>query len=218
MQHVGAAGDPSDDLELLDITIPYEVRNQGGSIGPYSIGTITVPFDITSTATEDTEVLGWNSPLTVSTKMEAYSQFVHYGLNVHSIGPCGPSGTAEVDGNDFVIALGCKFKQYESCCTALPNLDGAGKKMTIGNAEQYKGTFMHEIGHNFGFLHGGADEIRFILNTAATASLDVFDPSMAIDLADGNSNGQPDNVKYFEVTPFSNPSSGINCKPDYVNS
>ena len=34
----------------------------------------------------------------------------HYGVFAHSIGIlCGPSGMAELRGNDFIVSLGCGF-------------------------------------------------------------------------------------------------------------
>ena len=215
-------------LELLDVTIPYEIRNEATSDGTYSIGTITVPFDTTGGAVETAEALGWNSPSTVSTKMEAYSQFVHYGLVVHSLGPCGASGVAEQDQNDFVLALGCKLAIWESYFTTIIDAnDGIGNKRSIGDNEEFKGTFLHELGHNFGLKHGGANTIEFVLNYGtgdSAGSPDPFDGTSAIvkeDLTDaagtGPSDGIGDNVRHFQTPPFSNPNSGVVCKPNYVS-
>jgi len=49
----------------------------------------------------------------------------------------GSSGQAEIVGNDFVITLG-KF---------------------AGTLDEQAGTLMHELGHNLGLLHGGADSV-----------------------------------------------------------
>ncbi len=70
-------------------------------------------------------------------RLKARANAVHYGLFVDSIGTCGPSGLAEIMGNDFVVSLGCGF--------ADPN----------GSRKQQAGTLMHELGHNLNLDHGG---------------------------------------------------------------
>jgi hypothetical protein len=50
---------------------------------------------------------------------------------------CGPSGTAETLGNDFIVSLGCGF--YNG----------------VGTKNDQAGTFMHELGHNLNLGHGG---------------------------------------------------------------
>lgn len=50
---------------------------------------------------------------------------------------CGPSGTAETLGNDFIVSLGCGF------------FNG------VGTRDDQAGTFMHELGHNLNLGHGG---------------------------------------------------------------
>jgi hypothetical protein len=72
-----------------------------------------------------------------SPKLKARSMAVHYGLFADSIGPCGPSGVAELPGNDFVVSLGCGFTG--------PN----------GSRQEQAGTMMHELGHNLNLDHGG---------------------------------------------------------------
>jgi hypothetical protein len=61
----------------------------------------------------------------------------HYALFAHSQ-QSGSSGTSETPGNDIMISLG-------------------GFKGGMGDTNQQAGTFMHEIGHNLGLLHGGVD-------------------------------------------------------------
>jgi hypothetical protein len=56
----------------------------------------------------------------------------------------GQSGSAEVSGNDLIVSLGDRFFNI-----GVPN---------SLKAKQEGGTFMHELGHNFGLLHGG-DEV-----------------------------------------------------------
>lgn len=63
----------------------------------------------------------------------------HYGIFADSIGaPCGPSGIAEVRGNDFIVSLGCGFTE------------------PAGSPDEQAGTFMHELGHNLNLDHGGS--------------------------------------------------------------
>lgn len=68
------------------------------------------------------------------------SQVFHYALFVETIqneqGPPGASGAGETWGNDMVIALG-------------------GTAYDEDSADQIKGTFMHELGHNLNLWHGG---------------------------------------------------------------
>jgi hypothetical protein len=80
---------------------------------------------------------------------EGKAQVYHYGLFIHSIGACGPSGIAELPGNDFIVSLGCGFHGAS---------DGFGG--TQGTLEEQKGTLMHELGHNLNLDHGGPREYR----------------------------------------------------------
>ena len=77
--------------------------------------------------------------------LEIKSQIYHYGLFVKNINTgnnvvCGPSGQAELRGNDFIVSLGCGF---------------TGAK---GSTYEIQGTLMHELGHNLGLTHGGLDD------------------------------------------------------------
>ena len=71
-------------------------------------------------------------------------QVFHYGLFAHS-NPDGGSGRAEVTGNDLLITLGA----YEG---------------GNGNRDRQAGTLMHELGHNFGLLHGGPEYAADLLD------------------------------------------------------
>ncbi len=71
-----------------------------------------------------------------------------YGLGVHNLarnaGTTSPSGCAEVQGNDFIVALG-----------SFPT--GTTTAHKNGTEDQYAGTWMHEFGHTLGLRHGGGD-------------------------------------------------------------
>jgi hypothetical protein len=81
--------------------------------------------------------------------LRAKAQVYHYGLFVKNINTgtntaCGPSGQAELHGNDFIVSLGC-------------TTGAAGT--TFANSHQERiGTLMHELGHNLGLRHGGGDD------------------------------------------------------------
>ena len=82
-------------------------------------------------------------------KTKAY--IYHYFVWAHSIGECGPSGIAETDGNDGIVALGCDFSVSEVGDAT----DSNGNPRTVGSRQEQAGTFAHELGHNLGLLHGG---------------------------------------------------------------
>jgi hypothetical protein len=81
--------------------------------------------------------------------LEAKAQVYHYGLFAKNINTganiaCGPSGQAELRGNDFIVSVGC-------------TTGAAGT--TFANSHQERvGTLMHELGHNLGLRHGGGDD------------------------------------------------------------
>jgi hypothetical protein len=86
----------------------------------------------------------------------AKAQVYHYGLLVRNTGNtkilCGNSGHSEAGGNDFVVSLGQKQTSTSNTtpinCFTGPN----------GSDNEQLGTFVHELGHNFGFKHGGGDD------------------------------------------------------------
>jgi hypothetical protein len=71
---------------------------------------------------------------------------VHYCLFAHDINVPGKKGTSGdsrgIGSYDFIVSLG----SWES---------------GVGNEDEQAGTFMHELGHNLGLQHGGADAISF---------------------------------------------------------
>jgi len=88
----------------------------------------------------------------------------HYGLSIHSVGPCGPSGVSEQLGNDFIIALGCDFTTAEST-GIYTEPTGTGHTATIGSSNEQAGTLMHELGHQFNLNHGGPKYIPITSTT-----------------------------------------------------
>ncbi|HEV8406048.1 MAG TPA: hypothetical protein VGQ13_09115 [Nitrososphaera sp.] len=86
----------------------------------------------------------------------AKAQVYHYGLIVRSSGNtkivCGNSGHSELGGNDFLVALGARDTSVSSAipinCFTGPN----------GSDNEQIGTFLHEMGHNFNWKHGGGDD------------------------------------------------------------
>jgi hypothetical protein len=99
-----------------------------------------------------------SNPLIDNNLLKAKAQAYHYALFAHSIGPCPldsdpnglgtPSGVAEVNGNDFIVSLGCGFGPDDSDPST----------HSVGTHNEQAGTFMHELGHNLGLDHGGPRE------------------------------------------------------------
>lgn len=86
-----------------------------------------------------------NSVNVLNAKRFAY----HYSLFVHNlVGKGSTSGCAEIHSNDFVVSLGGCTGPF-GICWSLFNFH------TAGSRDQQAGTFMHELGHNLGLLHGG---------------------------------------------------------------
>jgi hypothetical protein len=73
--------------------------------------------------------------------IKAKKMVFHYALFAHNY--TGGSGSGEISGNDFFIALG----------------DGAST-LDRARAEE-TATFMHELGHNLGLRHGGNEAVNF---------------------------------------------------------
>lgn len=76
----------------------------------------------------------------------------HYALFANSLksdGSAGPSGIAEMSGNDLIITLG----GYDFSTTS-----PTGLNMLIN---MQAGALMHEFGHNLGLRHGGNEDVNF---------------------------------------------------------
>ena len=69
------------------------------------------------------------------------AHYFHYGLFVNMTSLNKRSGIGEIYGNDFIVSLG-------------------GWHNVVGTLFEQAGTFMHELGHNLGLDHGGADAIN----------------------------------------------------------
>lgn len=94
------------------------------------------------------EILDWKREF-----MELRRTYIfHYMLFGNSIlpsGSCGPSGIAELKGNDLLVTIG-------SC--GLSNADETSLNVLINF---HAGTIMHELGHNLGLLHGGNENQNY---------------------------------------------------------
>jgi hypothetical protein len=111
--------------------------------------TDAVDFDVVKAANfgTSTERGSVNSANILNAKRLAfrYVLFAHNLVGNPSGGSNG-SGCAEVGGDDAVVTLG-------SFVTTI--VDGISHPR--GTTDQQAGTFMHELGHTFGFRHGGPD-------------------------------------------------------------
>lgn len=77
---------------------------------------------------------------------------IHFVLFAHQINLLGPSGgyclsglSRDIPSSDFIVSLGCNEDE------------SADPPSNQGDPENQSGTFMHELGHNLGLRHGGAD-------------------------------------------------------------
>ncbi|QUC64801.1 hypothetical protein NsoK4_00485 [Nitrosopumilus sp. K4] len=143
--------DPTGKTFVFTVKAPYTAVNLLGADAGFDVGFLKLPF--TTNGATITGFDSYKSSPTISTELlNAKAQAFHYGIIAHSIGDCGPSGVAELNGNDFIISLGCNFSVAEE---GLPTTDENGNKNTVGSRWEFAGTFLHEIGHNFGLAHGG---------------------------------------------------------------
>jgi alpha-tubulin suppressor-like RCC1 family protein len=98
------------------------------------------------------------------------ARIYHYVVFAHDLGssiyPRGTSGLAGVPGSDFVAALG----QWA---------DG------VGTVNEQAGTFMHELGHNLGLLHGGNDDQNYEPNYLSIMNYSFQTDGLIFDRADG---------------------------------
>ena len=102
----------------------------------------------------------------------AWRRVVHYAIYGHSyIEASLSSGIAEIRGNDFMVTLGGDPEAW---------IDASG---TLREAEA--GTLMHELGHNLGLHHGGADAVNCKPNYLSvmnyTLQVPYMDPTRPLD-------------------------------------
>ncbi|HSB56239.1 MAG TPA: hypothetical protein VLD38_00310 [Nitrosopumilaceae archaeon] len=124
----------SSTVKILTTKIPFKTTAQVSNV---AVGDITIPLTI-SGATVSTVSAENVSPVIFTTKQQAMAQVMRYALFAHGMG--GPSGRAELRGNDMVIALG-----------AYTQVNSHG----VGSEDEQAGTFMHELGHLLNLDHGG---------------------------------------------------------------
>lgn len=88
-----------------------------------------------------------SSVATLTAKSFAY----HYSFWAHAYrNSGGSSGVSETPGNDMLVTLGAsKYAVLEDT------------NHHVGSVWEQAGTFMHELGHNFGLRHGGSDDINY---------------------------------------------------------
>jgi len=154
-----AATDLSDatgNTQIFTIKLPFIT---GQPITNFDMGQIDVTFttkqnDMLTFATINTFETAPASPFVFTELLNAKAQVYHYFIWGHSIGPCGPSGIAEFEGNDGGVFLGCNYNVAENTAVFV---DGSSNDATVGNQREQAGTFMHELGHNLALRHGGDD-------------------------------------------------------------
>jgi hypothetical protein len=136
---------PTTSTRMLRVSVPI---SPDSSVTSLALGTIKVTLTASSAPSQaitmSLDPVQSPLPYVTTTLLDAKAQVYHYVLFVHSIGSCGPSGVAEVNGNDFIVALGCNFAETD------PTHSG-----TEGSGDEQAGTFMHELGHNMNLDHGG---------------------------------------------------------------
>lgn len=141
---------------------------------------------------------------------EARKFVYHYALFVGSRFN-ESSGIAELRGNDLIVAIQCKAALDYRCQT-----DRYSGKFISKRAAQ-AGTLMHELGHNLGLMHGGADNYNYkpnyisimnyhfqfsgVLKSDGTTDLDYSDkklPSLnEYSLTENNGIQDPDHQTYY---------------------
>jgi len=106
--------DPSNKhIKTLIVKVPFIVLVDLGM--PLAFDTINIPFSFDDSPDPTPNVpsasaptTGDHSPKVQSTLQEMKAQWTHYGVVGHWLGEdCGPTGIAELRGNDFAIGLGC---------------------------------------------------------------------------------------------------------------
>ncbi|MGH9910590.1 MAG: hypothetical protein ACRD32_08115, partial [Nitrososphaerales archaeon] len=119
--------------KILTTKIKFQTTGQiTGTLGTCTVNLSITGATVSSVASENV------SPVIFTEKQLAKLKAYRYIFFGHSLG--GPSGRAEIWGNDAIIALG-----------AYTQVNGHG----VGSKDEQAGTFMHELGHLLNLDHGG---------------------------------------------------------------
>jgi hypothetical protein len=87
--------------------------------------------------------------------LAAKSIVYHYEVFAHQQPGTSSSGLGYTPGMNSIVTLGACAPAPGFCWPKDPNT-----KHTVGSLDQQEGTFMHELGHNLGFEHGGGDQVN----------------------------------------------------------
>lgn len=171
---------PATSSTVKTITITVTFTTAGAVNTPASIGTYSTTFNtgssVSTVSVQTASNGGVNtspssdiSTLPTNPRLQAEALVYHYALFAHSVGSaCGPSGVAEVGGNDLVVSLGCNFDNQNTAGHVTPQ--GSPFAWSLGSIDQQAGTLMHELGHNLNLDHGGARQLLSNVGTGVSAA------------------------------------------------
>ena len=134
------ANAPATDEAIPVITVPFTITDP-----------LKAPLGCTNTSADNSFCVSPTNARTFaefpeinSKTRDAYAQVYRYSLFIHNFG--GPSGEAELKGNDLAVALGNGFG------LAWNNHDG-------GTRHEQSSTLAHELLHTVNYLHGGPNTL-----------------------------------------------------------
>ena len=130
-------------VQILEVLLPYFVDKETGT-DFISWPAITIPLTLGDSMDVVEVAHNPGSPWGQTELLKAKAQMVRYCFFGHSFG--GPSGMAELRGNDCFVSVGDGFGG-----TGVPGHTGG-----LGTAIERVGTWVHESGHNANLKHGGA--------------------------------------------------------------